>query len=65
MERKVIVRDNLRGGRRNNITVLPDSLTSPARPSGRSSVKIKLYEKGFRMVRVVIRYKDCEKFMSR
>jgi hypothetical protein len=59
VESKAIVRDNLRGGGINNITVLPDSLASPARPSGRSSVTITLYEEGVRMVRDVVRYKGC------
>ena len=52
-----------RGG--DSITVLPDSLASPARPSRRSSVTIKLYKEDVRMVRDVVRYNGCEKFMSR
>jgi len=45
---------DLQGGARGaNITLLEGFLASPAHPSGRSSMKMKMYEEDVKMVTVV------------
>jgi hypothetical protein len=44
MERELIVRDSSIWGGRKNITFLESSQASPARPSGGSRIKVKVYE---------------------
>lgn len=51
---KVVLQlETLLYGARNSITLLKGSLASPARPTGRSSSKMKMYEQSVRMVTAV------------